>query len=76
MSGQDEILEKSKAGAGWWTGFTLGTFFNHQRTYPTNVLFYVHKIPQAKNTTCGYNDLSPWTAMPTTYPSAAKIPKA
>lgn len=142
MSGQDETLENSKAGAGWWSDNALGTFVNHAENLPydahtvaaaiapralvidqgtgdpytnskatavvvypaakavydwlgagdqiamavrsgghcdmsgyTNVLPFVQKILQGKNTTRDYNDLSPWSAMPTTYPWATNIPK-
>ncbi|KAK6209116.1 hypothetical protein LQW54_006570 [Pestalotiopsis sp. IQ-011] len=142
MSGQDETLENSKAGAGWWSDSALGTFVNHSEILPydahtvaaaiapralvvdrgsadpytnssptavvvypaakavygwlgagdriamavrrgghcdmsgyTNVLPFVQKILQGKNTTRDYNDLSPWSAMPTTYPWATNIPK-
>ncbi|KAH8196441.1 hypothetical protein TruAng_009401 [Truncatella angustata] len=34
MSGQDETLENSKAGAGWWSDSTLGTFVNHAESLP------------------------------------------
>ncbi|KAL1887774.1 hypothetical protein Sste5346_010013 [Sporothrix stenoceras] len=34
MSGQDETLENSKAGAGWWSDSTLGTFVNHAENLP------------------------------------------
>lgn len=34
MSGQDETLENSKAGAGWWSDNTLGTFVNHSENLP------------------------------------------
>ncbi|KAI1871045.1 hypothetical protein JX265_006085 [Neoarthrinium moseri] len=143
MSGQDETLENSKSGAGWWSDSTLGTFVNHAENLPydahtiaaalapraliidqgqgdqftnskataivvypaakavydwlgagdqigmgirsgghcdmsgfTNILPFVQKILQGKNTTRDYNNLSPWAAMPTTYPWATNIPKA
>ncbi|KAI1167112.1 hypothetical protein F5B18DRAFT_648129 [Nemania serpens] len=34
MSGQDETLENSKAGAPWWSDNTLGTFVNHAENLP------------------------------------------
>jgi hypothetical protein len=34
MSGQDETLENSKAGAGWWSDATLSTFVNHAENLP------------------------------------------
>ena len=34
MSGQDETLENSKQGAGWWSCDTLGTFMNHHENLP------------------------------------------
>jgi hypothetical protein len=34
MSGQDETLENSKSGAGWWSCSTLGTFVNHAENLP------------------------------------------
>ncbi|OAA62858.1 carbohydrate esterase family 15 protein [Niveomyces insectorum RCEF 264] len=34
MSGQDETLENSKQGAGWWSDSTLGTFENHAENLP------------------------------------------
>ncbi|KAL1867353.1 hypothetical protein VTK73DRAFT_4200 [Phialemonium thermophilum] len=34
MSGQDETLENSKAGAPWWSDSTLGTFVNHAENLP------------------------------------------
>lgn len=34
MSGQDETLENSKSGAGWWSDSTLGTFVNHAENLP------------------------------------------
>lgn len=34
MSGQDETLENSKAGAGWWSDNALGTFVNHAENLP------------------------------------------
>jgi len=34
MSGQDETLENSKAGAGWWSDSKLGTFVNHAENLP------------------------------------------
>ncbi|KAH8810926.1 carbohydrate esterase family 15 protein [Xylogone sp. PMI_703] len=34
MSGQDETLENSKAGAPWWSDSTLGTFVNHSQHLP------------------------------------------
>ncbi|KAI1413126.1 carbohydrate esterase family 15 protein [Hypoxylon sp. FL1857] len=34
LSGQDETLENSKSGAGWWTDKTLGTFVNHAENLP------------------------------------------
>ncbi|KAI1759314.1 carbohydrate esterase family 15 protein [Hypoxylon sp. FL1150] len=34
LSGQDETLENSKSGAGWWTDSTLGTFVNHAENLP------------------------------------------
>ncbi|KAK0719238.1 hypothetical protein B0H67DRAFT_642608 [Lasiosphaeris hirsuta] len=34
MSGQDETLENSKSGAGWWSNSKLGTFVNHAENLP------------------------------------------
>ncbi|KAI0975469.1 hypothetical protein F4678DRAFT_485101 [Xylaria arbuscula] len=34
LSGQDETLENSKAGAPWWSDNTLGTFVNHAENLP------------------------------------------
>ncbi|KIH94860.1 Cip2 [Sporothrix brasiliensis 5110] len=34
MSGQDETLENSKAGAGWWSDAALGTFVHHAERLP------------------------------------------
>ncbi|KAI1334127.1 hypothetical protein F5Y15DRAFT_421186 [Xylariaceae sp. FL0016] len=34
MSGQDETLENSKQGAGWWSNSGLGTFVNHAENLP------------------------------------------
>ncbi|KAK0735246.1 hypothetical protein B0T26DRAFT_842029 [Lasiosphaeria miniovina] len=34
MSGQDETLENSKSGAGWWSDSKLGTFVNHAENLP------------------------------------------
>ncbi|KAI0023841.1 hypothetical protein F4780DRAFT_785609 [Xylariomycetidae sp. FL0641] len=34
MSGQDETLENSKEGAGWWSDKTLGTFVDHSENLP------------------------------------------
>ena len=34
MSGQDETLENSKSGAGWWSDSTLGKFVNHAENLP------------------------------------------
>ncbi|ERS96496.1 hypothetical protein HMPREF1624_07411 [Sporothrix schenckii ATCC 58251] len=34
MSGQDETLENSKAGAGWWSDAALGTFVHHAENLP------------------------------------------
>ncbi|KAI1191839.1 hypothetical protein F5B17DRAFT_450039 [Nemania serpens] len=34
MSGQDETLENSKAGAPWWSDNALGTFVNHAENLP------------------------------------------
>lgn len=34
MSGQDETLENSKSGAGWWSNSKLGTFVNHHENLP------------------------------------------
>ncbi len=34
MSGQDETLENSKSGAGWWTNSKLGTFVNRHVNLP------------------------------------------
>ncbi|KAK3329292.1 hypothetical protein B0H66DRAFT_596886 [Apodospora peruviana] len=34
LSGQDETLENSKSGAGWWSNSKLGTFVNHAENLP------------------------------------------
>jgi hypothetical protein len=34
MSGQDETLENSKSGAGWWSNAKLGTFAGHAENLP------------------------------------------
>ncbi|KAK3693433.1 hypothetical protein B0T22DRAFT_525778 [Podospora appendiculata] len=34
LSGQDETLENSKSGAGWWSNVKLGTFVNHAENLP------------------------------------------
>lgn len=34
LSGQDETLENSKAGAPWWSDNELGTFVNHSQYLP------------------------------------------
>ncbi len=34
MSGQDETLENSKQGAGWWSDSKLGTFVSHSENLP------------------------------------------
>jgi len=34
LSGQDETLENSKEGAGWWSNAKLGTFKGHHENLP------------------------------------------
>lgn len=43
LSGQDETLENSKAGAPWWSNSVLGTFVNHAENLP----FDAHTIAAA-----------------------------
>lgn len=43
LSGQDETLENSKLGAGWWSNSKLGTFVNHHENLP----FDTHTIAAA-----------------------------
>ncbi|KAK1752756.1 4-O-methyl-glucuronoyl methylesterase [Echria macrotheca] len=43
LSGQDETLENSKSGAGWWSNSKLGTFVNHHENLP----FDAHTIAAA-----------------------------
>lgn len=43
LSGQDETLENSKSGAGWWSNSKLGTFVNHHESLP----FDAHTIAAA-----------------------------
>ncbi|KAK4215242.1 4-O-methyl-glucuronoyl methylesterase [Rhypophila decipiens] len=43
LSGQDETLENSKQGAGWWSNSKLGTFVNHHENLP----FDAHTIAAA-----------------------------
>jgi hypothetical protein len=43
MSGQDETLENSKSGAGWWSNSGLGKFVNHAENLP----FDAHTIAAA-----------------------------
>ncbi|KAH9883694.1 hypothetical protein F4778DRAFT_623667 [Xylariomycetidae sp. FL2044] len=43
LSGQDETLENSKSGAGWWSNSGLGTFVNHAENLP----FDAHTIAAA-----------------------------
>lgn len=141
LSGQDETLENSKAGAPWWSDSTLGTFVNQSERLPfdahtiaaalapryliidqgtgdpftnskgtavvvfpaaklvykwlgvesrigmairsgghcdlagyTNVLPFVLQVFKGTPSNRDYSDLSPWTAMPETYPWASTIP--
>lgn len=43
LSGQDETLENSKSGAGWWSNAALGTFVNQMERLP----FDAHTIAAA-----------------------------
>ena len=43
LSGQDETLENSKAGAPWWSNSVLGTFVDHAENLP----FDAHSIAAA-----------------------------
>ncbi|KAK7740620.1 hypothetical protein SLS62_011061 [Diatrype stigma] len=43
LSGQDETLENSKAGAPWWTSSALGAFVNHAENLP----FDAHTVAAA-----------------------------